>query len=244
MDYYLFLDESGDHGLTRIDPQFPIFVLCGVLISQAEYENLKTKIAALKTKFWGEKKVILHSRDIRKCDKEFAILLDGEVKKFFYEELNQIIEETPYEVIASAIDKDKYLKRYGLLNNNVYQISLSFIVERSIFCLDSKNTNSKKLTIGIEKRGKKEDNELKAHFQKLLQVGTYFVSSDRISSYQTSIHFKDKKEDIVGLQISDLVAYPIARHILDPERANPAFDLVEQKFYRRGTRVYGMKVFP
>lgn len=244
MDYYLFLDESGDHGLTRIDSQFPIFVLCGVLISQTDYEELKTKIAELKNKFWDDKKVILHSRDIRKCDKEFSILLDSEVKTSFYEGLNQIMEETPYEVIASAIDKEKYLKKYGLLNNNVYQISLSFIVERSIFCIDSKNTTNKKLTIGIEKRGKKEDSELKAHFQRLLQVGTYYVSSHRISSYQTSIHFKDKKEDIVGLQISDLVAYPIARHILDQERANPAFDLVNQKFYRRGTKVYGLKVFP
>lgn len=244
MDYYLFLDESGDHGLTRIDPQFPIFVLCGVLISQADYEKLKTEVIELKSKFWGNKKVILHSRDIRKCDKEFSILLDDDVKKDFYKELNQIIATTSYEIISSAIDKEKYLKKYGLLTVNVYQVSLSFILERSIFCLDTKNADKKRLIIGIEKRGKKEDNELRAHFQKLLQVGTYFISRDRISSYQTSIHFRDKKEDVVGLQISDLIAYPIARYILDSNRANPAFEILEQKIYRKGTKRYGLKIFP
>lgn len=214
------------------------------MISQVDYDLLKTKVMELKSKFWNNKKVILHSRDIRKCDKEFSILLDEEVKKDFYKDLNQIIETTSYEIISSAIDKEKHLKKYGLLTDNVYQISLSFVLERSIFCLDTKTVDNKRLTIGIEKRGKKEDNELRAHFQKLLQVGTYFVSRDRISAYQTSIHFRDKKEDVVGLQISDLIAYPIARHVLDSERANPAFEILESKFYKKGTKRYGLKIFP
>jgi hypothetical protein len=58
MDYYLFLDESGDHGLTRIDPQFPIFVSCVVLISHSDYEELKSRVSDLKSKFWDDKKVI------------------------------------------------------------------------------------------------------------------------------------------------------------------------------------------
>lgn len=244
MDYFLFLDESGDHGLTRIDPQFPIFVLCGILISQADYADLTARISALKLKFWGKKKVILHSRDIRKCDREFSILLDENVKAAFYSELNQIIEQTSFEIIASAIDKEKYLKKYGLLTGNVYQISLSFILERSIFCLDSKSFDQKRLIVGIEKRGKREDRELHSHFHRLLQVGTYYVSSSRISSYNSSIHFRDKKEDVTGLQISDLVAYPIARHVLDPMRANPAYDLIAGKFYMKGTRKFGLKIFP
>jgi hypothetical protein len=56
--------------------------------------------------------------------------------------------------------------------------------------------------------------------------------------------FKDKQQDISGLQLSDLVAYPIARYVLDPERANPAFDIVKQKFYKQGIKRYGLKVFP
>jgi hypothetical protein len=244
VNYYLFLDESGDHGLNKIDPGFPIFVLCGVLLSENEYQSLAARITALKQGFWPDRKVILHSRDIRKCEKEFAILLDLAVKKSFYHALNQIIIDTNFSVIAAAIEKVKHLKKYGYLADNVYKISLSFIIERAIFWLDAQPGTNKRLYIIIEKRGKNEDNELRSHFQKLTQVGTYYVSANRLASYNTSIHFRNKNDDIPGLQLSDLVAYPIARYVLDKDRANPAFDLIDPKFYKKGNSRYGLKIFP
>ena len=45
MGYKLFLDESGDHGLTSVNEDFPVFVLCGVLISDIEYEKYFKKIS-------------------------------------------------------------------------------------------------------------------------------------------------------------------------------------------------------
>jgi len=30
----MFLDESGDHSLTRIDPQYPMFVLGGIIVDR------------------------------------------------------------------------------------------------------------------------------------------------------------------------------------------------------------------
>ncbi len=39
--YYLFLDESGDHGLKNVDPGYPVFVLCGVLIRSDKYEAVR-----------------------------------------------------------------------------------------------------------------------------------------------------------------------------------------------------------
>lgn len=31
--YYLFIDECGDHNLAKYDPGFPVFTLCGILMS-------------------------------------------------------------------------------------------------------------------------------------------------------------------------------------------------------------------
>lgn len=73
---YLFIDESGDHGLTKIDTDFPVFLLCGVLIKEADYEKIRQDINVLKHSLWGNKEVIFHSRDIRKCEKEFQKLFD------------------------------------------------------------------------------------------------------------------------------------------------------------------------
>ena len=65
--YYLFLDECGDQNIANFDPSFPIFTLCGIIVSEEQLQILSTQISELKRDFWGDRKIILHSRDIRKC---------------------------------------------------------------------------------------------------------------------------------------------------------------------------------
>lgn len=127
----------------------------------------------------------------------------------------------------------------------MYDFSLSLIIERTVFSLDSLNSAGKlNLQVVIEKRGKREDRELSRHFQKVKSQGTYYVNKERIDSYGFGFHFRDKKDNINGLQLADLVAYPIARYVIDPERANPAFDLIDPKFYRQEGKRFGLKIFP
>ncbi len=244
MNYFLFLDESGDHGLVNIDPGFPVFVLCGVIISEESYAQTSTRMNDLKRRFWGEKKVIFHSRNIRKCEEEFQILFDQEIKKEFYEAVNGLVSSSQYIIIASAINKENHIRQYGKLASDVYEIALSFIIERAVFFLDDEPAQDKHLHVVIEKRGKREDLSLHEHFQRLCSRGTGYVSSERIKGYQLDIEFKAKKDDVNGLQLADLIAYPIARYVLDPKRANPAFDVLDPKFYAKSGRRYGLKVFP
>ena len=67
MKYYLFIDESGDHGLKTIDESFPVFVLCGIVFSETDYLEFKNALIELKSTFWGEKKVIFH------CEKDSSL---------------------------------------------------------------------------------------------------------------------------------------------------------------------------
>ncbi|WP_070138422.1 DUF3800 domain-containing protein [Crocinitomix algicola] len=244
MKHYLYIDESGDHGLSNINPNFPVFLLCGVLFNQGTYESLRQEFNELKTEIWLDKKVIFHSRDIRKCEKEFQVLFDMKLKAKFYKKLNQVISNSQYKIIASAINKNRYIKQYGRLGNDVYELSLSFIIERAVFYLDSLNKNRIELNIVIEKRGKKEDRQLHEHFQRLLARGTGFVSSERLKNYNIDIDFKDKRDNINGLQLADLIAYPVARYVIDPKRANPSFEVFQQKFYSKNGKRYGLKIFP
>lgn len=244
MNYYLFIDETGDHGLTTLNPDFPLFLLCGTLLSNNAYEQLSDEFNSIKQKLWGNKSVIFHSRDIRKCEKEFVLLFDLDKKQWFYQSINNVVKNCEYVVFASAIQKDEYIKRFGKLSNDVYELALSFIIERAIFFLDEKNEDIKKLFIVIEKRGKKEDKKLSEHFQRLMARGTGYVSAERLKNYGLSIHFKDKKENINGLQFADLAAYPIARHVIEPNRANPAFDLIMNKIYSKNGKRYGLKIYP
>lgn len=234
------MDESGDHGLANINPHFPVFVLCGVLFSQPSYDSFDKELNIIKNKFWGGKDVILHSRDIRKHEKEFSIFFNSDVKNSFFNELNHLFEKSDYVIITDGINKDEYIKRYGRLSS-VYELCLSFIIERAIFYLDDIKEDNY-LYIVIEERGKKENNKLKEHFNKILSKGTGYVVPERLK--KVKLAFRAKRKNINGLQIADLMAYPIARYIMDKSRANPAFDLLSQKIYQKQGKMFGLKTYP
>lgn len=215
-----------------------------MLTSEENYFQTRDNINLIKKTFWGNKEVLFHSRDIRKCEKEFQILFDLDLKRSFYNQVNELIEKSKYRVLASAINKTTYIKTYGKLSNDVYELALSFLIERAIFSLDEVKDCEKHLEIVIEKRGKKEDKKLDEHFQRLVSRGTGFVSANRLKEVGIKINFRDKKENINGLQLADLLAYPIARYVIEPKRANPAFEVLKKKIYNKGGKLYGLKIFP
>lgn len=246
MKYYLFLDECGDQNLSNFSPEFPVFTLSGVIVSDDHYQNIEKQVSTLKTRFWGNKKVILHSRDIRKCQNGFEILFDLEKKDLFYQDLNKILSENNYTIVACSILKDKYIRKYGKLSD-VYAISLSFIMERTVFLLDREQKalgSNIELHIIAERRGKKEDKALLDYYNELLDRGTYFVDEKRLKNYFKSFQFKTKREDTVGLQISDLVAYPITRFVLDKDAVNLSFEIIKDKIYTQNEKMHGLKIHP
>ena len=110
--HYFFLDETGDHGLTYVDPNFPLFLLCGCLFNEKNLLKAKKQINEFKMTYFKTEEVILHSRDIRKCEGAFQILFDMNLKKSFYEDLNSIMKDLQFKIICSAINKEEYIKRY------------------------------------------------------------------------------------------------------------------------------------
>lgn len=117
--YNLFIDESGDHGLSNLNPDFPLFLLCGIIIESNDYEKLRISFNEIKKSIWNSEYVIFHSRDIRKCEKEFKYLFDLEVKARFYKMLDTVVGDTNYSIVASGIRKEEYIKLYGRLSDDV-----------------------------------------------------------------------------------------------------------------------------
>ena len=244
--YHFFLDESGDHGLTYIDPNFPLFLLAGCLFSDKQFQSISKEINTFKMSFFKTTSVVLHSRDIRKCDGAFQVLFDLEIKKSFYKRLNKIIQNSLFSIISVAIDKKKLIEKYGKGANNPYTICLSHILERLIFCTDNFNPSSQ-VEVYIEKRGKKEDMQLLAHYNKITDLGTYHVNSDRFKNRIVNFSMLLKRENNVGLQVSDLCAYPLARHVLNSSEPYIPYQIIENKLYKSGKgkiEGYGLKVFP
>ncbi len=243
----LFLDESGHHGLKKINQEFPIFLLACCIFEENYYEEIFiNQVKELKIKHFNNPDIILHSRDIRKWQNQFKCLGDINKRSDFYKDLDDLIKNSQFKIIASAINKDKLIQLYGPRADNPYNISLSFILERSVFYTD--NISCSYVKIIAESRGRKEDNHLFTQYQLILSNGTKYINNERFQNKIKSFKFIGKSENNIGTQIADLVAYPIATKIVFPERANLAFEIIEDKIYRQfpGSDYigYGLKVFP
>jgi hypothetical protein len=243
--YHLFVDESGDPSLSSINANFPIFVLLGCLFEDSGYKETCVKVLELKKEFFGSEHVILHNRDIRKCEGVFVKLFDLKVKEKFSERLNSILENGKYIVIAVGIKKQEFIEKYGKIADDPYELSLSFLLERVVMEID--NGKDSTMDIMIESRGRVEDEIIQKRYNRLLDKGSRHITPESFKKRCEKMEFRKKKENDCGLQIADLCAYPVARHVINPNEPYPAYDMVEKKFRKSksGSFVgYGLKIFP
>lgn len=243
MAFIVYLDETGDHSLELVDKDFPIFALVMFICDEDIYtQKIIPSIYKLKLDYFKHEAVILHSRDIRKAQKEFGFLTNPENRNEFYSRINNIMSEVDYTLIVSVIKKQEHKEKYGISAQNPYDVAMCLCLERLLSFLEDNKQNAVQLI--AESRGKREDDELKRSFFQIITQGTYFNSSDRFKKIDFKLIFVQKSMNIIGTQLADLCAYPIARHVHNPEQANPAFEIVRNKIYKKKGKITGLKIFP
>jgi hypothetical protein len=174
----LFLDESGDHNLSVIDPQYPLFVLGGVIVEQAYAEGeMADRIQDFKRRLFGRDDIVLHTADITRNRNGFERIKDTPFRERFYTELNALMRDLHYQVVACAIRKERHLARYGVAALDPYLLSLDILVER--FCLDIGNVTEGGLIVA-EKRDPTLDHELELAWLNLKVQGTRYLSAHAI----------------------------------------------------------------
>jgi hypothetical protein len=104
--------------------------------------------------------------------------------------------------------------------------------------------------ICAEKRNPGLDRELMEAWDTLLTngLGTGYVNSQAIDERVIGLDLKDKKPNIAGMQLADLVITPIGRHVAGmPPKANEVqWTVVESKLRRVGGtyRGRGLVILP
>lgn len=244
-DYIVFVDESGDHNLEVINPEYPVFVLAFCVFRKEDYISIVCpRLQAFKLKWFGHDSIVLHEREIRKDMAPFQFLKSPEIKASFQSELSSIIADTPMTVIPAVIRKDG-LKRKYVNPDNPYHLALLFCIERLADFLDSNNQNGLLTHIICEQRGGKkggggEDKVLELEFRRIMD-GRHYLASSGYSDLEMEII--PKSTNSAGLQLADLVARPIGIRCMRPLQENRAFDIIRTKFLTKG-RFTGMKTFP
>ena len=232
----MYLDESGNHALTRIDPDYPVFVLGGVIVERASIgAMLEPHVRQLKQRYFGREDVILHTTDIIRAKHAFRPLQDADLRMSFLAELTTLMRNLDYTVVACAIRTDAHLARYGVHAADPYMQSLHVLVEQ--FCQELGDVPDSGI-IFAEKRNLRLDRELDHAWERLRRHGTRAVSARAIEERVVDLSLKDKQLNLVGLQLADLVVAPIGRAVLG-KPTRPDWEVVESKFRRQGGSYHG-----
>ena len=239
-DYIIYVDESGDHSLSSIDKDYPVFVLAFCIFKKESYTNHAVrKLKEFKFKHFGHDMVVLHENEIRRDKGFFKNLKSKQLKQDFMNELTQIIEEENFTIIATAIKKENLLE---LKSNHPYDLALRFCMERAYSYLKKSGQADKITHIVVEKRGQKEDEELELEFRRI-NGG----NNPKHTNMRFEMIMAHKQSNSAGLQLADLVARPIGINILRPKQENRAYKIIEKKFYKKKGDwhlEYGLKIYP
>lgn len=254
---FMFVDESGDHNLGASDPNWPILVICGVIVQIASYLRIKETLTTLKRELWPPdgidpskgKFVCFHSRDMRMMLGPFssAVLSDENRAKMDRVIWQDVVGNSAvtFRVVCCIIDKERLRNAY-LFPENPYLLAVTFLLERLVMNVRGP------CGVLFESRGKREDRLLWKHIGELFQNGSTYLPSRRFVSTIVDIGFHPKRDKagmpLCGFEVADLCAYTLGAwylrgksqysEMIVPRLLNYATERPERCF---GS---GLKIFP
>jgi hypothetical protein len=252
MALLVFIDESGNSELVE-DPRNPVFSLCAVVCQSTTYDNTIVPLVNnfKETHCPSKKGSCLHSYDIRNYREEFKFLKERTNWDKFDPALRDMLSTSPYHVLATAIKISDHMRRYGCYAHDPYHLSLEFILEKILRV--ASDLGEREIIVKAEWRGKKKDTRLKDAYYDIIRNGTRWKPRGRFTEREFSnLELITKGQNIIGIQLADLMAYPIAKHYgsSTPYRA---FEVVRPKIYHPAYMdkythpqgwIYGLKTFP
>jgi hypothetical protein len=204
-------------------------------------ETVSPLLQRFKLRWSAHDGVVLHSMRIKRQELPFVFLKTLDKRELFMADLTDTLARCPFTIVAAAIDKVHLRERY-LQPENPYSLALKFCLERAHDFFSDRGQVFRKTAFLFECRGKKEDAELARTFRRLCERANH---NGRMPGY--SIEFFEKKANLPGLQIADLISTPIGRRVLHPYGRNRAFEAIQHKFARAETgdpMGWGLRVFP
>ena len=224
----IYMDESGHHNLDpkTIDPHYPIFVLCGCIFEETYYQKkVAPQFNQLKTDFFGSEDIILHTLEMTRPSKykenRFAKLIDASFRNEFYRALNIFLAKIEFNLTACIIKKPAHLEKYGLEALDPYLLSFNTLLDAFIKTLEE----DEKGKIIAERRNNLLDNQLEFAWLNLKMNGIDDIKGSEIHRKIETLSLVSKSANEAGLQIADLIANPVGRHVLGIKKTQPGHEI-------------------
>jgi hypothetical protein len=215
--FRLYLDESGDPVYNLLDqPAHQFLALLGVWFRENDdYVVFADAMDAFKREMFGprpDNPVIFHRSDIINRRGPFGLLREPENERNFNEGLIQLISNARFKMTCVLLDKQIHFAKYAD-PFHPYHYCLAAMLDRYSGWLNFKNARG---DVMAESRGKEEDIQLMQAYQRVRESGTLIF--DRIHHQRAltskEIKIRKKSENIAGLQLADLLAYPFKQSCL------------------------------
>lgn len=261
INYALFVDESGTASIPRREkslaewrkqPQY--FALSGILMDKHSYFNeLKPAMTDLKSRFWppeglfnypkGPRRVVLHSRDIRRQLGPFSNrVLDLSQLYNAISEMLLSIHFVAYVSVLNLHNLEGAMPTITLpFKDHPYSLAMHFLLERYAQYL---RTHQEFGIVVLEARGKFEDTIVLTNMLKLLKDNPrQFDCIKGIYWVPKWAEWDAGKTSFGALEVADLIVYPVFQFVRYQHKT-PAFEIVEPKLY--GYPDYlskGLKIF-
>jgi hypothetical protein len=240
-DFIIYVDESGDHQLTKADPSYPVFVLSFCIFRKDDYiAKVVPGLQRIKLTHFGHDMVVFHEHAIRKAEGPFAFLTNATLRGAFMNDINIWVRDSPFVIIAVVIEKLRFSQQYSPVNP--YHFAMKLGLERVGKFLDRHKQSDRRTHVVFESRGKQEDEALELEFRRVCDGANY-------TGCQLDLEFvlASKAINSCGLQLADLTARPIGLHVMRPGQTNRAYDLIATKLDRSANgqvEGYGLKTYP
>ena len=214
----LYLDEAGDHTYKDLDYVSHRYLgLLGCILERdSDYQKADAELKEFKKEFWPtpdpDRPVIFHREDMVYCKGYFRIFKDADIRKKFDQKLIEFLNRQKFVVINVVLDKKEHVTRYKY-PINPYQYCLTAMLERYCGWLKMKGSLG---DVMAESRGGTEDRQIKGVYRNIYEKGTNQRTDPKFfNGVLTSreIKIKPKIANIAGLQIADILAYPLKEKI-------------------------------
>jgi hypothetical protein len=215
--YRLYIDESGDHTYNLLDDTSRRYLaLLGVWFQQSkDYVEFVDHLERFKRTIFGprpDKPVVLHRSKIINRKGPFGLLCNPQVHKRFDAALIEVVRQAHFRMVCVIIDKQTHLARYAS-PFHPYHYCLAAMLDRYSGWLNYKNCVG---DVVAESRGREEDLQLEQAYHRVYRSGTLMFSHEHHQKALTSkdIKLKPKTANIAGLQLADIIAYPVRQAML------------------------------
>lgn len=236
MIYRLYIDEVGNHDLRSSDnPNERFLTLFGVWVEKNDIISvIQPQMREIKYEFFQQdpdEPIIFHRKKISRFQGPFKVLYsDAEKRLEFGDRMLKAYEEWPYTAVAVTIDKREHVQKYSVWHYEPYHYCLEVLLERYVLFL---HYGGHRGDVMVEARFPTVDRKLASSYHSIYEKGTKHIPPDIIQSTLTSsrLKIKEKRQDIAGLQLADLLAHPAQYDVLRE------FGLVEEQKSEYGRKV-------